>query len=76
MTQEDKWTKNYKKYYGKKVRVYENNDWYDGYISDVVEDDNGNTVFDVVDDDYGFHNTVKKEQMKEIVITKTFKNLE
>lgn len=76
MTQEDKWSKNHKKYYGKKVRVYENNSWYDGYISDVVEDDYGNTVFDVVDDDYGFHNTVKKEQMKEIVITKTFKNLE
>ncbi len=34
MTQEDKWNKNHKKYYRKKVRVYENNGWYDGYISD------------------------------------------
>jgi hypothetical protein len=64
-------------YIGKAVRVFETNTrYYDGVIHDVVEDDNGDTVFLVVDDEYGFLNKTRKEQLKEIVITKTLKDLE
>lgn len=64
-------------YIGKAVRVFETNArYYDGVIHDVVEDDNGDTVFLVVDDEYGFLNKTRKEQLKEIVITKTLKDLE
>jgi hypothetical protein len=64
-------------YIGKTVRVFETNTrYYDGVIHDVVEDDNGDTVFLVVDDEYGFLNKARKEQLKEIVITKTLKDLE
>ena len=64
-------------YIGKTVRVFETNTrYYDGIIHDVFEDDNGDTVFFVVDDEYGFLNKAKKEQIKEIVITKTLKDLE
>jgi DNA phosphorothioation-dependent restriction protein DptG len=64
-------------YIGKAVRVFETNTrHYDGVIHDVVEDDNGDTVFLVVDDEYGFLNKTRKEQLKEIVITKTLKDLE
>jgi hypothetical protein len=57
--------------------VFETNTrYYDGVIHDVVEDDNGDTVFLVVDDEYGFLNKTRKEQLKEIVITKTLKDLE
>lgn len=64
-------------YIGKTVRVFETNTrYYDGIIHDVFEDDNGDTVFFVVDDEYGFLNKARKEQIKEIVITKTLKDLE
>lgn len=64
-------------YIGKTVRVFETNTrYYDGVIHDVVEDDNGDTVSLVVDDEYGLWNKTRKEQLKEIVITKTLKDLE
>lgn len=64
------------KYIGKTVRVYENDiRYYDGVIQK-VEKENGNTVFLVVDDEYGLWNKARKEQVKEIVITKTIKDLE
>ena len=64
-------------YIGKTVRVFETNTrYYDGIIHDVVEDENGDTVFLVVDNECGLLNKTRKEQLKEIVITKTLKDLE
>ena len=64
------------KYIGKTVRVFEETWHYDGVIHDVTNDEDGNEVFFVVDDEYGFLNKVRKNQLKEVVIVKTLKDLD
>ena len=65
------------KYIGTAVRVFQNDtQYYDGVIHGITNDENGNTVFLVVDDEYGLWNKARKEQLKEIVITMTLIDLE
>jgi RNase P/RNase MRP subunit p29 len=64
------------KYIGKMVRVFETGTrYYDGVIHDVKNEDR-NIVFIVADNEYGLLSRVKKEQLKEIVITMVLKDLE
>ena len=64
------------KYIGKTVRVFEEKWHYDGVIRDVTNDEDGNEVFLVVDDEYGLWNEVRKNQLKEVVIVETLKDLD